>query len=98
MLFHMSWEFIDATEEGDRRRLAAFRQWKPPAGADFKGFYGFVDTKGGVAIIDVDSADTLARVTSPWVPWLRFTTTPIVPVEISSAIAGEAIAFRDSVS
>jgi hypothetical protein len=29
---------------------------------------------------------------------LRFTVTPIVPIEESSAIGGEAIAFRDSVS
>ncbi len=98
MLVHMAWDFIDATEEGDRRRLAAFRQWTPPAGAEFKGFYGFADTRGGVAILEVDSADTLARVTSPWVPWLKFTTRLLVPVDISSAIAGEAIAFRDSVS
>jgi len=31
-------------------------------------------------------------------PWLRFTATPIVPIEESTAIAGEAAAFRDSIS
>src|SRR5262249_61056763 len=52
----------------------------------------------GVALIEAESADALARTTAPWTPWLRFTTNPIVPIEESAAIAGEAVAFRDSVS
>ncbi|HTS74475.1 MAG TPA: DUF3303 family protein [Gaiellaceae bacterium] len=94
----MTWEFIDTSEEGNRRSLAVFAKWQPPEGAEFKGFYGFASGGGGVAIIEADSAATLARTTSPWTPWLRFTATPILPIEESSGIAGEAIAFRDSVS
>lgn len=97
MLFHVTWEFVDTGEEGERRSLAVFAAWEPPAGAEFKGFYGFADGRGGVAIIEVDSAATLARTTASWTPWLRFTTTPILPIEESSGIAGEAVAFRDSV-
>jgi hypothetical protein len=97
MLFHVSWQFVDASEEGNRRSLAVFAKWQPPAGAEFKGFYGFADGGGGVAIIEADSVATLARTTAPWTPWLRFTATPIVPIEESTAIAGEAVAFRDSV-
>ena len=99
MLFHVTWEFIDPTEEGQKRSLAVFSQWQPPAGADFsKGFYGFTDGTGGVAIIEVDSAATLARTIDPWTPWLRFEVTPILPIEESTQIANEAVAFRDSVS
>ena len=98
MLFHVTWEFVDTSEDGSRRSLAVFAAWQPPAGAEFKGFYGFADGSGGVAIIEADSAATLARTTAPWQPWLRFSTTPILPIEESSAIAGEAVAFRDSVS
>jgi hypothetical protein len=98
MLFHVTWQFIDRTEEGERRSLAVFSQWQPPASAEFKGFYGFADGGGGVAIIEADSAATLARTTAPWTAWLRFTVTPILPIEESTAIAGEAIAFRDSVN
>jgi hypothetical protein len=58
MLFHVSWAFVDTSEEGQRRSLAVFAKWQPPAGA----------------------------------------ATPIVPIEESSAIALEAVAFRDSVS
>ena len=98
MLFHVTWEFIDTSEEGGKRSLAVFAQWQPPAGADFKGFYGFAGGGGGVAIIEADSAETLARTTAPWAPWLRFTVTPIMPVEQSAAIAGEAAAWRDSIA
>jgi hypothetical protein len=98
MLFHVTWEFIDATEEGQRRSLNVFSGWQPPQGAEFKGFYGFADGGGGVAIIEAESAAALARSTAPWTPWLRFTSTPIIPIEESAAIAGEGVQFRDSVS
>src|SRR5262245_15355422 len=98
MLFHVTWEFIDTSEDGVRRSLSVFQQWQPPAGAEFKGFYGFTDGSGGVALIEVDSAATLSRTTAPWVPWLRFVVTPILPIEESAAIGGEAVAFRDSIS
>jgi hypothetical protein len=97
VLVHVTWEFIDTSEQGGRRSLAVFSQWQPPAGAEFKGFYGFADGSGGCAIIEVDSEATLARTTAPWTPWLRFRATPILPIEESSAIAGEGVAFRDSV-
>jgi hypothetical protein len=97
MLFHVSWEFTDQSEEGEKRSLDVFAKWQPPAGAEFKGFYGYADSSGGVAIIEVDSAATLTRLTAPWAPWLSFTTTAIVPIEEATAIGAEAIAFRDSV-
>lgn len=97
MLFHVTWEFTDNSEEGSRRSLAVFSEWQPPAGAEFKGFYGFASGGGGVALIEADGVETLARTTSPWTPWLRFTINPILPIEQSSAIAGEAVGFRDSV-
>jgi hypothetical protein len=97
MLMHVIWEFIDLSEEGAARSLAVFQNWKPPEGADFKGFYGFADSGGGVAIIEVDSAATLARAVAPFAPWLHFTARPIHPIEESAAIAGEAIAFRSTI-
>jgi hypothetical protein len=97
VLFHVTWDFIDQTEAGTKRSLAVFAAWQPPAGAEFKGFYGFADGRSGVALIEVDSAETLERTTAPWTPWLRFTVAPIVPIEESTTIANEAVAFRDSV-
>jgi hypothetical protein len=97
MLFHVAWEFIEQSEEAEKRSLQVFSQWQIPAGADFKGFYGYCDSSGGFAIIEVDSAATLARVTAPWTPWLSFEARPIIPIEEATAIGGEAVAFRDSV-
>ncbi len=97
MLFHVTWEFTDTSEDGIRRSLEVFSKWQPPAGTEFQGFYGFADGRGGVALVESESAAALARTTAPWAPWLRFSATPIVPIEESSAIAGEAVVFRDSV-
>jgi hypothetical protein len=98
MLFHVTWEFTDTSEQGVKRTLEVFSKWQPPAGADFsRGWYGFSDGSGGVAIVEVDNAATLSRTIDPWVPWLRFEVTPIVPIEESAQIAGEAVAFRESV-
>jgi len=97
MLFHVTWQYTDQSEESEKRSLEVFQQWQPPDGAEFKGFYGFADGSGGVAIIEADSAETVARTTFPWTPWLAFAVTPIVPIEQAAAISGEAIAFRDSV-
>jgi Protein of unknown function (DUF3303) len=66
MLFHVTWEFIDTSEDGIRRSLEVFSKWQPPAGAEFKGFYGFANGGGGVALIEADSAATLARTSAPW--------------------------------
>jgi Protein of unknown function (DUF3303) len=98
MLFHVSWEFTDASEAGGKRSLAVFQHWQPAAGAEFKGFYAFADNSGGVAIIEVDSHATLARVTAPFTPWLRFSARALLPVEEAAAIAGEANAWRDTIS
>jgi hypothetical protein len=97
MLFHVTWEFIDPSEEGAKRSLAVFQNWKPPAGAEFKGFFGYADGSGGTAIIEVDSVATLGRTIAPFTPWLSFDAKPIVPVEEAAAIGGEGIAFRESV-
>ena len=98
MLFHVIWEFTDASEAGEKRSLAVFEKWQPPAGFEFRGFYGFADGSGGVAIVEADDAQTVARGTAPFTPWLRFRATPIIPIEEAAAIAGEGIAFRESVS
>lgn len=96
MLFLVTWEFVDTSEEGEKKSLEVFSRWKPPEGADFQAFYGFVDHSGGFAIIEADGAAALAEATSPFVPWLRFTAKPILPVEETAASAAAGIAFREA--
>ena len=98
MLFHVEWEFIDLSESGEKRSLEVFSKWQPPEGAKFQAFYGYADGTGGFAIIETESAAALARASAPFTPWLRFTAKPILSIEEASAIAGEGVAFRESVS
>ena len=97
MLFHVTWDFVVSTEDGERRHVALFAQWQPPADVDFQAFYINADLSGGMAIVEVDSAASLARTMAPWLPWLTFDARPVEPVEVTMAIRREAIEFRDSV-
>ena len=93
MLFLLTWDFTDTSEDGAARTLQLFSKWQPGP-ATFQGFYGFADGGGGVAIIEATDAATLARTMAPWTPWLSFEARPIMPVQESAVIAGEAIAWR----
>ena len=97
MLFHVTWDFIESTEDGERRHVALFAEWQLPAEMEVQAFYIDADYSGGMAIGEVESAATLARCFAPWLPWLRFTAKPVLPVEESMAIRGEGVVFRDSV-
>ena len=98
MLFHVTWDFVVPSEAGEKRHVALFAEWQPPAEAKFQAFYIHADYSGGMALVDVDSAATLARTMAPWLPWLRFTAKPVEPTEVTMAIRREAVDFRDSVA
>ena len=93
MLFLVTWEFIDSSEEGEQASLNLFSKWQPGP-ATFQGFYGYADGSGGCAVVESDDAGALARTTAPWTPWLRFEAKVLLPIEESAAIAGEAMAWR----
>jgi hypothetical protein len=98
MLFAMTYTPRDgATEERDRRSLKLFTNWQAPAGFEFKGFYDYADGNGGVAIVEVSSAELMLEVTAPWAVFFEFSVKPIVPIEKSTPIFGKAIAWRDSI-
>jgi Domain of unknown function (DUF3303) len=98
MLFAIAWENrAGATEESDKRILVLFKNWQPPAGLDFKGFYDYADGNGGIAIAEANSAEVLLEATAPWATYLNFTIRPVVSTEKSPAIMEKAMAWRDSV-
>ena len=97
MLVHVEWEFTDTSEAGEKRSLDVFSKWQPPEGTQFQAVYGYADGTGGFAIIEAESAAALAKASAPFTPWLRFSAKPILPIEEASAIAIEALAFRESV-
>jgi hypothetical protein len=97
MLFAITWTNRSATEEADKRTLKLFKNWQPPAGLDFKGFYDYADGNGGIAIAESNSAEVLLEATVPWATFLEFTIRPIVPTDKSPAIFERAYAWRDSI-
>lgn len=95
MLFLVTWDFIDSSDEMQRRTLDLFAKWQPGP-ATFHGFYGYATADGGVAIVEASDAAALARTFAPWTPWLKFEVTPILPIQESAAINGEALAWRQA--
>jgi Protein of unknown function (DUF3303) len=93
MLFHVTWDFTDSSEDGQRQVLELFSKWQPGPG-QFQGFYGFADGAGGVALIEAESAPTLARTLAPWTPWMEFQARAILTIQESAQINAEAAAWR----
>lgn len=94
MLFHVTWELIDTSEDGQKRSLQLFSKWQPGPG-EFQGFYGFADGGGGVALVEAASAADLAKTLAPWTPFLEFSARVILPIQETTTISGEAAAWRD---
>jgi hypothetical protein len=98
MLFALSWVPTSGlTEERDKRTLKLFSSWRPPAGVEFKGFYDYADSNGGIAIVEAASAEVMLEAVAPWASFFAFTARPVVPTEKAAAIYEKAIAWRDSI-
>jgi len=95
MLFHVTWDYIDTTEAGQKRSLELFSKWQPGPGK-FQAFYDFADGRGGVGLVEVGNAAELAKTIAPWTPYLRFTARPILPIQEAAEISGAAAAWRGS--
>jgi hypothetical protein len=93
MLFQLTWDFTDTSEESEARTLQLFSKWQPGP-ATFQGFYGYADGTGGMAIIEAADAATLARTIAPWTAWLSFEVRPLLPIQESAAISADAQAWR----
>ena len=98
MQFAVIYYGTGATEDSEKRGLNLFKNWVPPAGFEFQSHHAFADRSGGVAIVDVDSPETLMEALTPFQAYNDFTVRPIVDIEAAVPIFDKAIAFRDSVS
>ena len=95
MLFHVSWEYIDMSEDAQKRSMGLFAKWQPGPG-QFQAFYDFADRAGGFGLIEAGSAADLAKTLAPWTPFLKFSARPILPIQESVEIDLEAKVWRDS--
>lgn len=95
MLFHVTWEFVDRSEAGQKRSLALLSKWQPGP-AQFQTFHEFADGAGGVALIEASSVSDLAKTMAPWTPFVKFTSRAILPIREAAEINGAAAAWRDA--
>jgi hypothetical protein len=71
--------------------------WKPPAGFEMKSWYDYADGSGGIAIVDVPSAEVLLEAVAPWSTFSTFSVKPLVSIEASTPLLQKGFAWRDSV-
>lgn len=84
------------TEETQERTLNLFTQWSPPF--EFKANYTRGDGKGGIGIVESDSAEAIVEGIAPWGPFFDFEVMPIVDIQAAVPVLQHAYAWRGSVS
>ena len=85
-----------SSEEAQKRSLQLFTQWSPPF--EFKAHYARGDGKGGIAIVEADSAEAVVEGISLWLPFFEFDVTPVVDIQAAVPLFQRAYEWRDSVS
>ena len=97
MLFGVLYTPHDGTTaETQERSLALFTQWSPPF--EFKANYTRGDGKGGIAIVESDSAEAIIEGIAPWGPFFSFEVTPVMDIQAAVPALQRAYAWRGSVS
>src|SRR5215207_663769 len=98
MKYVLTWETrANASEEVDARSLQVFSKWTPAEGTDFVQFVWRVDGRGGFAVVANEGVPLVARHTAIFGAFLDFSLHPVLDVQESARIAGQAVEFRQSV-
>jgi Domain of unknown function (DUF3303) len=98
MLFAVSFTPRPGTsEERDKRTIALFTKWTPPAGYEFKAFYDYADGDGGIAIVEASSAEAMLEAHAPWAAFFQFSIRPVVDTSASVPLLQKAFAWRDTI-
>jgi Domain of unknown function (DUF3303) len=84
-------------EELQARSLQVFSKWSPAEGTNFVQFLGRVDGPGGFAVVETDDPALIARDTAIFSAFFDFTVYPVLDIQESARISGEAYEFRRSV-
>ena len=99
MKYVIVWEpWANVSEDVLARSLEVFSKWAPAEGTNFVQFLGRVDGRGGFAVVETDDVALIARDTAIFGAFLNMTVYPVVDIQESARIAGEAVEFRRTVS
>lgn len=86
----------NVTEATQKRGLRVLTNWSPPF--EFKANYSRGDGKGGIGIVETDSAEAIIEGITPWVPFFEFEVTPVMDIQAAVPALQRARDWRDSVS
>jgi len=97
MKYVVSWETrATGSEEDQARSLQVFGKWSPAEGTNFVQFLGRVDGRGGFAVVEADDVTLIARDMAVFGAFFDMSVYPVLDVQQTAQIAGEAIQFRQS--
>ena len=98
MKYIVSWETRpNASEEVQARSLQVFGKWSPAEGTNFVQFLGRVDGRGGFAVVETDDVTLIARDMAVFGAFFDMSVYPVLDIEQTAQIIGDAIQFRQSV-
>ena len=97
MKYVVSWETrANASEEVQARSLQVFGKWSPAEGTNFVQFLGRVDGRGGFAVVETDDVTLIARDMAVFGAFFDMSVYPVLDVQQTAQIVGDAIQFRQS--
>ncbi len=97
MKYIVSWETrANASEEVQARSLQVFAKWSPAEGTNFVQFLGRVDGRGGFAVVETDDVTLIARDMAVFGAFFDMSVYPVLDVQQTAQIVGDAIQFRQS--
>lgn len=98
MKYLVQWESRENADEGAQARsLQVFSKWTPSEGMTFHQFLGRVDARGGCAVVETDDVTLIARDMAIFAPFFNTTVCPVIDIQDSARITGDALEFRAAV-
>jgi hypothetical protein len=99
MKYVAAWELRgNASEDLLARSLQVFSKWAPAEGTAFVQFVGRVDGRGGFAVIETDDVTLLAGDMAIFSAFFDMTLYPVLDIQETARIGGEAVDFRRGAS
>ena len=99
MKYVVAWETrADVSEDAQARSLHVFSRWAPAEGTTFLQFVGRVDGRGGFAVVETDDVALVARDMAIFSAFFDMSVYPVLDIQESARIGGEAVEFRHGVS
>jgi len=73
-----------------------FSKWSPTEGTTFLQFVGRVDGGGGFAVVEAEDVTLIARDMAIFTAFSDMSVYPVLDIQESARIGGEAVEFRNA--